>query len=74
MPTFITLTKEDVEDAVSKVLAQDDVDEQFVRNFITSTAIDQAVDLRPVDKLMLVYEKGSKKAKRIAVDEKLKFS
>lgn len=67
MPQGISLTPDDWRDTFKAVLAQDDVDETYVRDFITCTA----VGLSPADRVLLVDQYGSKKAKRITVDEKL---
>ena len=67
MPTGISLTPDDWRNTFKAVLSRDDVPEDYVRNFITCNA----VDLTPADKVLLVDDCGSKKARRITVDEKL---
>ena len=66
-PADISLTPDDWRDTIKAILAKEDVSEEYVRNFITCSA----VDLSPVDKILLVDDYGSQKARRIAVDEKL---
>ena len=67
MPKGISLTPDDWRNTFKAVLSRDDVPEDYVRNFITCNA----VDLTPADKVLLVDDCGSKKARRITVDEKL---
>ena len=67
IPKDISLSPDDWRDTLKDILAQEDVSEEYVRNFITCSA----VDLSPVDKILLVDDYGSQKARRITVDEKL---
>jgi hypothetical protein len=73
IPPSITVSKEELDDVLRHVLSQDDVDEQYIRDFITCTDIERNYHEMAIDKLMFVYQYGSKKAKKITVDEKLKF-
>jgi hypothetical protein len=54
-------------------VAEETVAEKYVRDFLNCSAIDKHSDRFPLDKLMFIYQHGSKQAKRIAVDEKLKM-
>ena len=56
-----------------EVLSKDDVDEKYVRDFLNCSIIDRNSEIIDIDKIMFIYKYGSKKAKRIAVDEKLKM-
>lgn len=66
------VTNEEVEEVLKDVLSKEDVSEKYVRDFINSSVIgiNSSVNL---DKILFVYKYGSKKAKKITVDEKLKF-
>ena len=66
------ITKEELETVLKEVLSKDDVDETYVRDYITYNTIDNN-DLTQLDKITFIYRYGSKKAKKIAVDEKLKM-
>ncbi len=57
----------------SKGSSKDDVEEKYVRDFLNCSIIDKESDVIAIDKIMFIYKYGSKKAKRIAVDEKLKM-
>ena len=67
------ITKEDLEEVLKEVLSKEDVDEKYVRDFLNCSIIDRNSDTMQMDKVMFIYKYGSKKAKRIAVDEKLKM-
>ena len=54
--------------------AKDDVDEKYVRDFLKCNSIDKYSDKIDIDKILFIYKYGSKKAKKIAVDEKLRTS
>ena len=54
-------------------MSNEAVEEQYVRDFLNCSTIDKHSDIIPIDKLMFIYKHGSKKAKKIAVDEKLKL-
>ena len=56
-----------------EVLSKDDVDEKYVRDFLNCSIIDRNSEIIDIDKIMFIYKYGSKKTKRIAVDEKLKM-
>ena len=45
----------------------------YVRNFLNCSYIDRNSDKINLDKITLIYKYGSSKAKKIAVDEKLKM-
>ena len=65
--------KDDVIEVLKEVLSKDDVDEKYVRDFLKCSCIDRECDKIDLDKILFIYEYGSKKAKRIAVDEKLRI-
>ena len=67
IPNGLSISKDELESVLKQILSLDDVDELYIRNFI-NCPIDM---LSPVDKVLLVDAYGSKKAKRITVDEKL---
>jgi hypothetical protein len=48
------------------------VDETFVREYLNYNMLDDS-DIKQMDKLRMIHRYGSKKAKKIAVDEKLKM-
>ena len=64
---------EELEEIFKEVLSKDDVDEKYVRDFLNCSIIDRNSEIIDIDKIMFIYKYGSKKAKRIAVDEKLKM-
>jgi hypothetical protein len=66
------IARADLEMVLKDVLSKEDVEEKYVRDFIIYNLVDR-FDLKPMDKIRIIYEYGSKKAKRIAVDEKLKI-
>ena len=66
------ISKNDLEEVLKEALSNEDVEEKYVRDFLNTT-IDKNSDNMPMDKLMFIYQYGSKKAKKIAVDEKLKM-
>ena len=54
-------------------LTKEDVEEKYVRDFLSCSIIDRNSNSIKIDKVMFIYKYGSKKAKKIAVDEKLKM-
>ena len=64
--------KDDVIEVLKEVLSKDDVDEKYVRDFLKCNSIDKYSDKIDIDKILFIYKYGSKKAKKIAVDEKLR--
>ena len=67
------ISKDDVEKVLKEILAKEDVEEKYVRDFLNCSTIDRSSDKIQMDKIMFIYKYGSKKAKKIAVDEKLKM-
>ena len=65
--------KDDVIEVLKEVLSKDDVDEKYVRDFLKCSCIDRDSDKIHLDKILFIHEYGSKKAKKIAVDEKLRI-
>ena len=50
-----------------------DIDEKYIRDFLNCSIIDRNSKEINLDKIMFIYKYGSKKAKQIAIDEKLKM-
>ena len=67
------ISHEELEEIFKEVLSKDDVDEKYVRDFLNCSIIDRNSEIIDIDKIMFKYKYGSKKTKRIAVDEKLKM-
>ena len=67
------ISHEELEEIFKEVLSKDDVDEKYVRDFLNCSIIDRNSEIIDIDKIMFIYKYGSKKTKRIAVDEKLKM-
>ena len=67
------ISKDELEHVLKETLAKEDVDEKYVRDFLNCSYIKQNSDLMSMNKIMFIYKYGSKKAKKIAVDEKLKM-
>ena len=67
------ISQDEIKDVLIEVLSKDDVEEKYVRDFLNCSIIDKESDVIAIDKIMFIYKYGSKKAKRIAVDEKLKM-
>ena len=67
------ISHEELEEIFKEVLSKDDVDEKYVRDFLNCSIIDRNSEIIDIDKIMFIYKYGSKKEKRIAVDEKLKM-
>jgi hypothetical protein len=66
------ITKAELEEILKEVLGKEDVDETYVRDFIRYHSLDDSI-LNEIDKIAFLYHYGSKKAKQIAVDERLKL-
>jgi hypothetical protein len=66
------ITRLDFEAVLKEVLSSEDVDEKYVRDFINYNTIDQ-FDMKPLDKILFIRDYGSRKARQITVDEKLKI-
>ena len=58
---------------VDDVLENEDIEEKYVRDFLSCSMIDRNSNNFEIDKILFIYKYGSKKAKKIAVDEKLKM-
>ena len=56
-----------------QLLSKEDVEEKYIRDFLNCSVIDRNSESIPIDKIMFIYKYGSKTAKKIAVDEKLKI-
>ena len=67
------ISQDELKEILREVLSKDDVEEKYVRDFLNCSVIDKESDVIAIDKIMFIYKYGSKKAKRIAVDEKLKI-
>ena len=66
------ISNDELEQVLKEVFLNENVDGKYVRDFLNST-IDKHTDLMPMDKMMFIYKYGSKNAKKIAVDEKLRM-
>ncbi|MFR1076491.1 MAG: hypothetical protein ACLSEL_08195, partial [Romboutsia timonensis] len=64
---------EDLEEVLKEVLSDENVNEKYVRDFLSCSMIDRKDKKFEIDKILFTYKYGSKKAKKIAVDEKLKM-
>ncbi len=64
---------EDLQIILKEVLSNENVDEKYVRDFLNCNVIDRNSDTFAMDKILFIHKYGSKKAKKIAVDEKLKI-
>ena len=64
---------EKIEEALKEVISKEDVEEKYIRDFLNCGVIDRNSDAIRLDKIMFIYKYGSKKAKKIALDEKLKM-
>ena len=67
------LTQDELEDVLKQVLADENVEEKYVRDFLNCNVIDRNSQTMPIDKILFIYRYGSQKAKKIAVDERLKM-
>ena len=67
------IDKEDLEDVLKEVLNRENIEEKYVRDFLNCSIIDRNSEFIQMDKIMFIYKYGSKKAKKIAVDERLKM-
>ena len=56
-----------------EVLSKEEVEEKYVRDLLNCSIIDRNSKNFEIDKIMFIYKYGSKKARKIAVDEKLKM-
>ena len=65
------VSKEELEDVLKEVLSKEDVEEKYVRDFLNCSTIERHEMLR--DKVLFIQRYGSKKTKKIAVDERLKM-
>ena len=52
---------------------KEDVEEKYIRDFLNCSVIDRNSDAIKLDKVIFIYKYGSKMAKKIAMDEKLKM-
>ena len=71
------IPKEELEEvltqALKETLSSEDVEEKYVRDFLNCSIIDRNSSTISMDKILFIHKYGSKKAKKIAVDEKLKM-
>lgn len=67
------ISKDELEKVLKEVLSKEDVEEKYVRDYLNNSTIDKNSHIMTMDKMMFIYKYGSKKAKKIAVDEKLKI-
>ena len=57
---------------LKEILSDENIEEKYIRDFLNCSIIDKGSYI-DIDKIMFIYKYGSEKAKRIAVDEKLKI-
>ena len=62
-----------IKNAIKEAISKEDIDEKYIRDFLNCSIIDRNSKEINLDKIMFIYKYGSKKAKQIAVDEKLKM-
>lgn len=67
------ISRDELEEILKQVLSKEDVEEKYIRDFLNCSTIDRNSSIMTIDKMMFIYKYGSKKAKKIAVDEKLKM-
>ena len=67
------ISKDELEEVLKEVLQNEDIEEKYVRDFLSCSMIDRNSNNFEIDKILFIYKYGSKKAKKIAVDEKLKM-
>ncbi|MDU2197089.1 MAG: hypothetical protein E7E21_01540, partial [Peptostreptococcaceae bacterium] len=67
------ITKDELEELLKEIISKEDVSEKYIRDFLNCSTIDRESNIFKIDKIMFIYKYGSKKAKRISVDEKLKI-
>ena len=64
---------DNIKNAIKEAISKEDIDEKYIRDFLNCSIIDRNSNEINLDKIMFIYKYGSKKAKQIAVDEKLKM-
>ena len=64
----------ELENVLKDKIAQEDVEEKYIRDLLRCSIIDRNSETFTLDKVMFIYKYGSKKAKKIAVDEKLRLN
>ena len=69
----IEISRDELERVLKEALSSEDVEEKYVRDFLNCGVLWGTIDMMPPDRLMFIHTFGSKKAKKIAVDEKLKI-
>ena len=74
MPPNFAIAVDAVEDALRQVIGSEEVDEKYIRHLLNNHSIGRTVSTMPIDVIALIDEYGSPKARRITVDEKLKFT
>lgn len=73
VPQQVGLSKEDVQSVFVRMVAKEDVDEQYVRELMGNKSIGGRQSSYPIDVLSLIDQQGSRKAKQIAIDEFLVY-
>lgn len=67
------ISEYELEEILKQVLSNEAVEDKYVRDFLNCNIIDRNSENFKMDKIMFIYKYGSKTAKKIAVDEKLKM-
>jgi len=63
----------ELEGVLKERLSREDIEDSYVRNFINCESIDKKHNNISMDKIIFIHKYGSRRAKRIAIDEKLKL-
>ncbi len=64
---------EELEGVLKERLSSEDIEESYVRNFINCESINKKYNNISMDKIVFIHKYGSSRAKRVAIDEKLKI-
>lgn len=67
------ISKEKIEEVIRAAVSSEEVEEKYVRDFMRCSSISESNENFSMDKVMFIYKYGSHKAKKIAVDEKLRI-
>ena len=70
---YRSISEEELNSVLKEVISNEEVEEKYIRDFLSCNIIDKNSSEFKLDKIIFIYKYGSKKAKKIAVDEKLKI-
>ena len=65
------MCKEDIICILKEVVSDENVSEKYIRDLLNCSVIEVGSEKIDIDKINFIYKYGSKKAKKITVDEKL---